>query len=130
MREYSPPKQSRAGQYARLMKEGREDEALAREASRVGGNLPFQTPQKGEDDEDEEHSARYEGSEDIEQPQEWMEVDRPEALPPPDSTDASQILADALRQKKLQQLEEKMGSSTVKILLGKKLGSILFGSNA
>ncbi|TFY62827.1 hypothetical protein EVJ58_g3628 [Rhodofomes roseus] len=42
--EYSPPKPTRAGQFLRLVKEGRVDEALAREFSYAAGISPSQTP--------------------------------------------------------------------------------------
>lgn len=44
--EYSPPKPTRAGQYLRLVKEGRQDEAIAREASYASGASPMETPQR------------------------------------------------------------------------------------
>ncbi|PCH38505.1 hypothetical protein WOLCODRAFT_161627 [Wolfiporia cocos MD-104 SS10] len=44
--EYSPPKQSRAGQYVRLMRQGRGPGTLSLELSRAGGISPFRTPQK------------------------------------------------------------------------------------
>ncbi|KZT11186.1 uncharacterized protein LAESUDRAFT_746997 [Laetiporus sulphureus 93-53] len=40
----SPPKQSRAGQFARLVREGREEEAFFREASGILGTTPLQRP--------------------------------------------------------------------------------------
>ncbi|KZT74109.1 hypothetical protein DAEQUDRAFT_807806 [Daedalea quercina L-15889] len=44
--QYSPPRPTRAGQYARLVKEGRRSEAISREVSRAAGISISQTPQK------------------------------------------------------------------------------------
>lgn len=44
--EYSPPKPTRAGQYVRLVREGRQDEAIAREVSYASGASPMKTPQR------------------------------------------------------------------------------------
>ncbi|KAJ3502816.1 hypothetical protein NLJ89_g8717 [Agrocybe chaxingu] len=46
MSDYSPPNTSRAGQYARLVRQGRKEEALARESRRVSGVFVPYTQEK------------------------------------------------------------------------------------
>lgn len=122
--EYSPPRRSRAGQYARLVKEGREDEALAREYSRLGGISPFQTPDKREavDDGDEDEDE-VEGSDDgnaLDEP--WGGDDRMDVDP---HQLASEAAGDGSEQTGLLQLENKMGQNSLRLMLAKQLGSFL-----
>jgi len=57
--EYSPPKRTRAGQYNRLAKQGREQEATAREISRVIGLGPvLDSPSKSGESADQDSGSR------------------------------------------------------------------------
>ncbi|KAH9939450.1 hypothetical protein B0H21DRAFT_756965 [Amylocystis lapponica] len=116
--EYSPPKHTRAGQYNRLTKEGRESEAYARELSRVTGRgSPSVSPLKPGADAELDDGSR----EQVEMllGDEVQDVDMEEQAPQTEHPPR------AISRAMLHQLEMQNGPHSVRLYTGTLLGEYL-----
>ncbi|KAH9930886.1 uncharacterized protein B0H18DRAFT_991709 [Fomitopsis serialis] len=107
--EYSPPKPTRAGQYVRLVKEGRPYEAVTREISYATGISPSHTPQRNDIDKDRRGTTSPDAAlQGFNTPDEYRQPD-----PPPNISRWNGL-----------------GFDPAKIAIGKRLGQMLANINA
>ncbi|KAI0933379.1 hypothetical protein AcV5_005538 [Taiwanofungus camphoratus] len=133
--EYSPPMHSRAGQFIRLVKAGREDEAFAREISRAGARSSPSTPfnRRGgivviEDDDDLDESQSQ--VELLLEPKAEDDMDQAFRNSPSRSRHNAEdehldAFQQAVRHGNFKDLEETIGPGSVRVLAGKMLDKIL-----